>query len=429
MYITGALSHAAMLTHPRNKILLCLVLLFCSTLLAVPTALAQIQLGSDLDGVSVSERSGIGNSISMSADGNTVAIGAPGKLPERVRVHYWSGTLWSQLGSDIVTNAGNGDWFGYAVALSADGNRVAIGAYTDNTNGSNSGRVEVYEWDGNAWNKLGANIYGYGAEDLFGTSLSISANGIRVAIGADGSARARVYEWDGSEWIHLDGYFGSGEDKNVSLSADGSRMAIGDPLHSASGNGNWSGQVRVFEYDESNWIQVGANINGETSLGQSGRSVSLSANGNRVAIGAPSAERDPQGNWPKGHVQIFEWIDSVWTQVGANIVGESGQFGTSISMSADGNRIASGAPLNGGNGHWSGHVRVYEWSGSIWKQIGTDIDGEAAEDRSGTSVSLSADGRRVAIGAPYNDGNVDSSGHVRVFSNPLEEIFANGFEN
>ena len=48
-------------------------------------------------------------------------------------------------------------------------------------------------------------------------------------------------------------------------------------------------------------------------------------------------------------------------------------------------------------------------------QIGIDIDGEAAGDSSGTSISLSSDGSIVAIGALYNDGNGDSSGHIRIF--------------
>jgi len=48
-------------------------------------------------------------------------------------------------------------------------------------------------------------------------------------------------------------------------------------------------------------------------------------------------------------------------------------------------------------------------------KVGDDIDGEAANDQSGYSVSLSSDGTRVAIGAPFNDGNGSNSGHVRVY--------------
>ena len=78
--------------------------------------------------------------------------------------------------------------------------------------------------------------------------------------------------------------------------------------------------------------------------------------------------------------------------------------------------VAIGATLNDGQaGIDSGHVRVYEYNGSSWKQKGPDIDGEAEGDESGYSVSMSADGSIVAIGARFNDASGDSSGHVRVY--------------
>ena len=54
-------------------------------------------------------------------------------------------------------------------------------------------------------------------------------------------------------------------------------------------------------------------------------------------------------------------------------------------------------------------------TGFAWSQLGGDIDGEAAYDYSGYSVSLSSDGTIVAIGAYANDGNGADSGHVRVY--------------
>ena len=96
-------------------------------------------------------------------------------------------------------------------------------------------------------------------------------------------------------------------------------------------------------------------------------------------------------------------------QLGTDIDGE-GLSGVSVSMSSDGKRVAIGAPnANGG----AGQVRIYEYNGTAWTQLGDDIDGEAVSDRSGTSVSLSSDGKRVAIGAPENDNS--RAGHVRVY--------------
>ena len=93
------------------------------------------------------------------------------------------------------------------------------------------------------------------------------------------------------------------------------------------------------------------------------------------------------------------------------------ELGYSVSLSGDGKTLAVGADTNDGNGANSGHVRVYRMddSSTSWTKIGEDIDGEASYDNSGYYVSLSADGTTVAIGAPFNDDNGVDSGHVRIF--------------
>ena len=106
-----------------------------------------------------------------------------------------------------------------------------------------------------------------------------------------------------------------------------------------------------------------------------------------------------------------------FSQMGSDIDGAAANdySGKSLSLSSDGTILAIGADGNDGNGNQAGHVRVYEWDGSAWVQRGNDIDGEAAGDNSGNSVSLSSDGTIVAIGAQNNDGNGTSAGHVRVY--------------
>ena len=148
--------------------------------------------------------------------------------------------------------------------------------------------------------------------------------------------------------------------------------------------------------------QIGLDINGEAAEDRSGYAVALSADGSRVAIGAPN--NDSNGSY-SGHVRIYDWTGSSWVQAGADIDGYApgDQSGSSVALSADGSRVAIGAPYNDGNtgntGDNRGHVRVYDWTGSAWVQVGADIDGEAADDFSGGSVALYADGSRVAIGA------------------------------
>ncbi|MEZ4914985.1 MAG: hypothetical protein R2798_13100 [Chitinophagales bacterium] len=193
---------------------------------------------------------------------------------------------------------------------------------------------------------------------------------------------------------------------SVAFSADGSRLAIGARLN--DGNATDAGQVRVYDWNGTAWVQVGADIDGEAAYDESGYSVALSADGNRLAIGA--VYNNGNGSYA-GQVRVYDWSGSAWVQVGADIDGEAAydESGYSVALSADGSRLAIGAPFNDGNATDAGQVRVYDWSGSAWVQVGADIDGEAAVDGSGFSVALSSDGSRLAIGAIGNDGNGVSS--------------------
>ena len=163
--------------------------------------------------------------------------------------------------------------------------------------------------------------------------------------------------------------------------------------------------------------QLGADIDGE-SAEDSSSTVSLSPDGNLLAIGAPG--NDGNGS-ESGHVRVYQWSGMAWEQLGTDIDGEAAndRSGYAVSLSSDGNRLVIGATWNGIS---SGHVRIYQWSGMAWTQLGADIDGEAADDHSGL-VSLSSDGNRLAIGAGGNDGNGDASGQVRVFDLSMFNFF------
>jgi hypothetical protein len=380
------------------------------------------QLGLDIDGEAADDYSGY--SVSLSASGDILAIGAylnegNGTNSGHVRVYNWNGSAWEQRGADIDGEAEE-DYSGYSVSLSASGDILAIGAYL---NEGNIGHVRVYSWNGTAWVQRGVDIDGESAGDASGRSVSLSASGDILAIGAiynDGNGsdagQVRVYTWNGVAWVQrgadIDGktsYDATGW--SVSLSANGDILAIGAIFN--DGNGSNAGQVRVYSWSGSAWVQRGADIDGEAAGDQSGSSVSLSASGDVLAIGA--AFNDGNGS-NAGQVRVFSWTGAAWVQRGADIDGESAgdQSGSSVSLSASGDVLAIGAKFNDGNGSNAGQVKVYSWSGSAWVQRGADINGEAADDQSGSSVSLSASGDVLAIGAIYNDGNSNNSGQVRV---------------
>ncbi|MBP35563.1 MAG: hypothetical protein CMP31_08025, partial [Roseibacillus sp.] len=183
--------------------------------------------------------------------------------------------------------------------------------------------------------------------------------------------------------------------------------------------------VRIYGVSGNTWIQLGQDIDGEAAGDYSGLSVFLGADGNRVAIGG----RYNDGNGSSaGHVRIYGLSGNSWVQLGQDIDGEAAGdlSGYSFSLSADGNRVAIGAEGNDENGSDAGHVRIYELAGNTWIQLEQDIDGEAADDWSGYSVSLSADGNRVAIGAPWNNENGSDAGHVRVYQLQLLVMLAIG---
>jgi hypothetical protein len=143
--------------------------------------------------------------------------------------------------------------------------------------------------------------------------------------------------------------------------------------------------------------------------------VSLSNDGSVLAIGATG--NDGNG-YDSGYVRVYIWDGTTYLQHGSDIDGKSAydSSGWSVSLSNDGSVLAIGARNNGGNGNDSGHVRVYSWDGTTYLQRGSDIDGEAAYDFSGQSVSLSNDGSVLAIGAVYNGGYGSGSGHVCVYN-------------
>ena len=347
---------------------------------------------------------------------------------------------WGQIGGDIDGEAAS-DQSGISVSLSSNGTIVAIGAYTnDGAGGANSGHVRVYQYDATktmaetdqassdfgpvGWRRLGADIDGDATSDYSGYSVSLSSDGTILAVGAHGNDDAgggaghvKVYEYSGGSWSQKGGDI-DGEAAidlsgiSVSLSSDGSIVAIGAYLN--DGTGADAGHVRVYEYSGSAWVQKGGDIDGEAAFDSSGISVSLSDDGSIVAIGA--IYNDGTGA-QSGHVRVYEYSGSSWSQKGGDIDGEAaGDYsGISVSLSDDGTIVAIGAHGNDDAGADAGHVRVYEYSGSAWVQKGGDIDGEAAGDASGYSVSLSSDGSIVAIGAYLNNSASFDAGHVRVY--------------
>jgi len=366
----------------------------------------------------VSSNVGVGTNLPLAKLDVKGDIGLVGNIysDSNLSVQYTTenpSNTWAQVGGDFFGETAS-DRLGFSVAISADGLRIALGEYQHN---SNAGRVIVFDWNGSTWIQAGVDIDGSGE---FGYGISLSSDGKRLVVGAPGTTNgnAKVYDWSGSAWVQVGGDLtgtASGDRFGVavSISGDKTRIVVGAIIHDSS-----RGEAKIYEYHQGSatWVQLGSTLDGEATGDRFGYSSAMSSNGSRVAIGA---DNNDGGGTDAGHVRVFDWDGSVWTQAGADIDGESagdlmGHKGE-VSLSSDGLRLAVGARRDDATGTDAGHARVFDWNGTAWVQVGTDIDGEAAGDEFGMSVALSPDGSRLAVGGHSNDAGGSDAGHARVF--------------
>src|SRR5690554_7264552 len=299
---------------------------------------SQTQIGQKIEGDTGTDA--FGQSVAISTDGTIIAVGADrnngnGSLSGHVRVYENVSGTWTQIGADIEGTT-SGDSSGYSIALSADGSIIAIGStFNTNATGTNAGHVRVFENIAGTWTQIGNAI--------------------------EGEA-----QWDRNGW-------------SVALSADGTIVAMSAPRH--NGNGPESGQVRIFENIQGTWTQVGAPLVGLQPNDTFGTSVALSADGTTVVVG--TVPEITAGT--SGYTMVFVNISGIWTQIGQPIYGTDpgNQSGRSVSLSSDGNIVAIGESgyTTSGNSR-IGNVRIFENVSGTWTQKGSNIIGEAANDNS-----------------------------------------------
>lgn len=373
---------------------------------------AQVQIGADILGEAANDYSG--SSLSISANGQFLAIGAPKNAgisgtSGHLRVYQMINNSWTQLGADIDGDGAYANTGG-SVAISDDGTRVITGsAFKNTSNGGATGQARVYEFDGTNWNQLGTDINGEVAFDYAGHVVSMSANGGMVAVGsthhdANGMqdcGHVRVFEYDGTDWIQKGNALeGEGAYDNygwsVQLTADGNHIAVGAYKNQATGID--AGHVRIYNFNGTNWAQKGGDIDGEAG-DRFGWDVDISDNGNRIVVGA--THNTNTVGFEAGKTSVFEYTNNNWTQLGQDLFGESlvDWFGYSVSISGDGNVIASSALQNDGGAPNSGNVRVFQLMGNNWMQAGTDMDAENIGDWFGYAIDLSNTGATLAVGA------------------------------
>ena len=471
-----------------------------------------------------------GQSVSLSADGRTLAVGAPHESSAAtgvngnqrdnsvfdagaVYVFTRSGDSWIQQAYLKPSNPQSGAEFGHYVALSADGNTLAVSAYWEASgatgiNGNQkdesipqAGAVYVFVRAGSAWKQQAyvkasntgeagtADTFGEG--DQFGWSLALSGDGTTMAVGAitedsgaagiNGNQRDNaspsagavyVFTRTGGAWgqqayvkpSNLDA--GDMFGYSVSLSADGSTLAVGSFDEDGSGRGinpdpdnrnAGSGAVYVFTRGGATWSQQAylkpANSEPQDSFGVH---VALSDDGATLLAGSldedcPAIGINPRGcenDWNSdlsmGAAYVFVRAGTTWSQqafLKASNTGANDWFGARVALSGDGNTAAVGAPFEDGgargiNGRQNddsasqaGAVYVFTRTGATWQQRayvkGTNTDAfdefgsSVALDRAGATLVASARGEDSAargVNANQADNSADEAGAVYAFA-------------
>lgn len=381
---------------------------------------AQVQIGSDIIGEAANDQ--LGNSVSM-PNKNTIAIGGwrndgAGNSAGHARVYDWNGSNWVQRGSDL-NGVEAGDWFGYYVNM-PDENTIAITApYGNNGAITGAGYVKIFTWNGSSWIQKGTTLYGTATNDYFGWMVIMPdadhfiASAVFSDLNGSNSGMVQTYDWDGTAWVqrgsNIIGLAADDRFGNSIAMPNINTIAVGANMNDATQSN--IGLVQIFDWNGTDWLQRGSNLIGEANEDQFGTYIQMT---DENTICASARYNDGAGT-TSGHTRVFTWNGVDWVQKGSDIDGEAAgdESGNCLWM-PNADWIAVAAHKNDGNGANSGSVRIYNWNGTDWTQILNDMDGEAAGDVFGYSLCM-PDTNTLAIGAIFNDANGVDAGEVKVF--------------
>ncbi len=399
-----------------------------------------------------------GFSVALSGDGQTLAVGAPfedSTVWDSGAVHVFvrNGSSWDLQVELRASSPGASDWLGFSLALSEDGNTLAVGVPLADHGAIDSGAVRIFVRAGGAWTEqavLTASTPEAGEQ--FGTNLSLSADGHTLAVGAPrndavapDSGAAYLFTRAGSIWtqqaVLKAGTPAAGDQfgTSLSLSANGHTLAVGAPFTDSAGLD--AGAVHVFAFDGSSWVQEAVLFaSNAESNDQFGLRVALSPDSLTLAVGAPfedsaatGIDGDQSNNLApdSGAVYLFTRSGGPWTQqayVKASNTETGDWFGTALAFSSDGSTLAIGAlqedsralGINGDqadNGAIdSGAAYLFTRNGGTWtQQAYIKPSNTEAGDWFGVSLSLSNDGHTLAVGSPLKDNPALDSGAIYLY--------------
>jgi hypothetical protein len=357
-----------------------------------------------------------GTSVAISADGNTAVVGASnddqgtGALWVFTRSHgKWTQQHKKLQGSDCLGASG----LGTSVAISRDGNTIVTGGSGDQFN---TGAAWIFTRTGGDWSKGHKLVANDGSgSSMQGAAVAISGDGNTVAVGGNGDDQAIgatwIYSRSGGAWKQqgsklVGEYPGrAGQGSSVALSADGTTMIVGSSFEGSFNAPVWvfvKGQMSTRWQQQDSWLIT--NDSTETQPAQN-TSVAVSADGNTFILGKDCDNNRTGAAW------IFVRQDGKWKQYGSKLVASDAanpsEQGASVAISADGYTA-----LVGGNADNSDVGAMWVWARfPAWHQKGSKLVGTGATQPAlqGNAVALSADGSTALSGGPGDNGLVGAT--------------------
>jgi hypothetical protein len=373
---------------------------------------------------------GYGWSVATSSDGQYYVVSRPVNKVQGEKEDFHLGAAWIFEGNNpnssvTFMDSYAGDLlFGAATAISADGSLVVIGA--PGASPGQQGYLYAYHKSPSGWKSedLYPTLFGFPGDTdwKWGIDIAISGqNGKTILVGAPGEngyGRARYFIQPPEGWSKLTnenlqiGYLGLGDAKSgdefgrsVAISRDDFRIAVGAP--GREGN---RGGIYVFEKPTGGWLNTQTLfplVLPDSRTGDRvGQSVALSSNGKIIAVGAPGADGG------KGKVFVIINLDTakgLYDYVTLDNIPDTSNLGISVDVSEDGKTIAAGAL---GSPH-NGVIQVYRSESGLWDdaEVINKLTGrlEVASEKEcmlGFSIDLTDDGKLLLAGAPNFDNGM-----------------------
>lgn len=221
-----------------------------------------------------------GFAVDISADGNTIIVGAPGATGNvnKAYLYKWNGSAWveSAIQPDYPLIAG--DWFGDYVAVNQDGTALVVAAYRSN---SGAGRIFVFTWTGSTWNKEMISASDSSSNAWFGCSVDMAADGKTIVVGSNQVGKVYVYRKGPTIWSEQKIIKAYSFGDTVRISDSGDTILTGNRSEVTN-----TGKAYLYRWDGTTWVETVITASDGATNDYFGLYVGMSSDASVLAISA-----------------------------------------------------------------------------------------------------------------------------------------------